>query len=535
MPLLSRLLSLLLPALLLSAGCLPVRDMKFRTHYHEALDLVYADAGEEEAVFLKAHLSGGDVVVFGQDWVVDLPGGFLEGQGQYFDFNRRLVHRGQLRIELDSVELFETNRIPETNHSSRMAALTVLGGLNTALGVYCLAVPKACFGSCPTFYTDGDRDVYRADAEGFSNAIAPGLEYTDIDALPAAGGSTGVFQLTMKNEAYETHNVRSVKLLSAPRGPNQRVYHDPTGHFYLAQGKGLLQMATADEGDIAYLLRSNNGMERFSPSDPDNIRSRESIQLVFDRPEGAGQLGLVAGFRQSLMTTYLLYDAFDRMGNVYSDFLAGASAMDQSGQSIGNALHEQLGGIGVYLLDPRSEEWVFQGEWYETGPIALNHQILLLDTGNAAQEVRVRLELNRGLWRLDYFYLTGVVQEVEPVEILPHKLYAGERENARLLGVLNNPDQHLVSQPGDEYRFEFVLPPVDEEMELFLSSTGYYLVWGRDTWQQESDLRGLWRMRHLPRSYLRKQAKDYKEYEAVMEEAFWNSRVDHQIISNHEE
>ncbi len=515
-------------------ACSPLRDMRFRSHYYDVNDLLHDAAFEKGSYYMKAHLENGGVVLFSEGWDVDLQEEVVAGNGKHFDFNRRFVGDGEISVSLESVVIFETNKMPETNYQSRMAALTVLGGLNTALGVYCLTVPKACFGSCPTFYLDDDFDIHHSRAEGFSNAIAPGLEYTDIDALNIKESTRGTFPLTMKNEAYETHNVRSLKLLAAPRGEGQRVYHTREDRFYLGQRALEPVSAKSATEDVTCLLNKDDQSEYFSLADPNNLKSTEEIILQFDNPRAGQQFGLVGGFRQTLMTTYLLYNAFDHMGNIYGDVLAAVSTADEDTPSIADVLYEQLGGITVLLWNNHDQEWVCQGTWYETGPIAINHQLMLLDDVDADEGIRIKLKMNRGMWRLDYFHLTEIIEEVMPLEIPAARVFSNEQQDDGLLQIVLDEDAYLVSQPGDTYRFEFELPSVHDDYELFLSATGFYMVWGRDEWQKEKDLYSLYQMRHHPGRYLKKHAPAYKEYEKVMEEAFWGSRVKHQIISGQE-
>ena len=518
----------------LCSACSPVRDMRFRAHYHDANDLLFAAAKEGDFPYLKAHLKDGGIVLFSESWSIDNQKETVTGDGQHFDFNRRFIRDGQMTVSLDSVEIFETNKLPRNNDQSRIAALTVLGGLNTALGIYCLAVPKACFGSCPTFYLEDDVDFHYARAEGFSNAIAPGLEYTDIDALNIQAPTAGNFPLIMKNEAYETHNLRSLKLLAVPREEGQRVYHSHDDKFYLARQGVEPASARAGNEDVTYLLKEDDKEEYFSLADSNNLRSSEEIVLQFDNVVNARQLGLVAGFRQSLMTTYLLYNAFDHMGNLYGDMLAAVSTADDDAPTIADVLYEQLGGITVFLWNSHDQEWVCQGTWYETGPIAINHQLKLLDDVDADDHIRIKLKMNRGMWRLDYLHLTEIMEEVVPMEIPVARVFAKDKQDDELLQIMLDQDAYLVSQPGDKFRFEFELPSVYDDYELYLSATGFYMVWGREEWQEEKDLYSLYQMRYHPGRYLKKQAPAFKEYEKVMEEAFWGSRVKHQIISGHE-
>jgi hypothetical protein len=113
---------------------------------------------------------------------------------------------------MDSVLVYEMNK--DLDLPNGAMALAPLAIINVAVGIACLANPKTCFGSCPTFYTE-DGTVFNAKAEGFSNAIAPSLEYGDVDDLNTSTRAEN-FKLIMKNEAQETHCLKAVELWALP-------------------------------------------------------------------------------------------------------------------------------------------------------------------------------------------------------------------------------------------------------------------------------------------------------------------------------
>jgi len=62
--------------------------------------------------------------------------------------NRAIIAEGPLSVFIDSVAIFETNRSPK----ERIAGMAIITALDALLGILCITTPKACFGSCPTFY-----------------------------------------------------------------------------------------------------------------------------------------------------------------------------------------------------------------------------------------------------------------------------------------------------------------------------------------------------------------------------------------------
>src|SRR6185503_12836908 len=117
---------------------------------------------------------------------------------------------------------------PEAVRDDNLVVLGVVGGASLAMTAVCLLNPKACFGSCPTFYVQGEHG-WSLRAEGFSSSIARVLEATDVDALGVVDPPAGRFDLQMTNEALETHVVRWVRVLSAPRPEGVRVLRGEAG------------------------------------------------------------------------------------------------------------------------------------------------------------------------------------------------------------------------------------------------------------------------------------------------------------------
>lgn len=411
--------------------------------------------------------------------------------------------------------------------------MTILTGLDIILGVFCFSNPKACFGSCPTFYINEEDNFHYADAEGFSNAISPSMEYYDIDALNSKGvSSDSSFNLIMKNEALETHCLNKVKILACPVLENQKVYQSPKNQFFVSDSLYELQQAIAEEGNITELLKNKDRIERFSLSDENDLSSKEEIELSFKVGNIEQDLGLILNFRQTLMTTYFIYSAMGYMGDEVGDIFAKIENDTSLIPKLSNGIQKELGGVDIYVWNSVNESWVKQSSFYETGPIAMNQQILPLSHFNVNDDMlRVKLILNKGLWRLDQASVVNIVSETLPIEINPYQVFKENDMDSVGLNNLLKDDEYLISMPGNKFRFEFQLPKTNPNYDLFLYSKGYYLEWMRDSWIKEKDLLTLKQMFDEPKSYLKEQAKSYKDYEAGMEEEFWNSKIETNILS----
>lgn len=506
----------------------------FRSNYKDTNSLIHATNNIQTKPYLKAHLKNGDVCILRDSWIVDTVTNVLTGTGTKYNFNRIKISEGSISIPIDSVAIFETNKKIKNPEAGRIAALSILAGLDVIAGIICISNPKACFGSCPTFYINENDNFHYADAEGFSNAISPSLEYYDIDALDNKPLFQNTFSITMKNEALETHCVNDVKLLAYPRKKGERVYQSPTNDFYLCENNYSLTHASANEGDITTLLKNEDRQERFSFSDENNLSNKEEVFLSFNNVKNADKLGLVLNFRQTLMTTYFIYSAMGYMGDEVGDIFAKMEMNKETKEKLKGGIKKELGNIDIYLWNEQKNEWELQNGVYETGPIAFNRQFIPLDHLSSSSKIKLKLVMNKGLWRIDYVALTNIKDKVKPIEITPTNiLNKGKVDNTALLEI-KNPEKYLISMPGSEYKFNFTLPSADTDYELFLYSKGYYLEWMREHWLKDKDLLKLKQMVDNPKKYLMVEAKNYKRYETTMEHEFWNSKIDTKTFSYYE-
>ncbi|MFM7327429.1 MAG: hypothetical protein ACKO3B_01710, partial [Bacteroidota bacterium] len=292
-------------------------------------------------------------------------------------------------------------------------------------------------------------------------------------------------------------------------------------------------LATAQEGDITSLLRVQDRQERFSLSDPGNLSSKEEVYLTFGPVDGNDSLGLVLNFRQTMMTTYLFYSAMGYMGDQVAEMFALLET-DENKRKQFDSTTKELGGIDCYVLNEDTRQWVLQSGVKETGPIAINRQFIPFGNIRPKGTVKVKLILNRGLWRMDYVSLVNISKRVTPVELSPTSILNKGVPDNEALALIRSPRKHLISMPGNAYNFNFRLPEADTDYELFLYSKGYYLEWMREHWIKDKNLLKLNQMVDHPRKYLRDEASRYKPYETTMEQQFWNSKIDTKTFSYYE-
>ncbi len=463
--------------------------------------------------FLKAHLKNGNVYVL-TDWAADPQS--ISGEGVLLSINREILSEGQFVVTLDSVSIIETNVVKKLPDS--VAALTVLTGISVAVSLACLSNPKACFGSCPTFFiSDGDSLVLQA--EGFSSSIAPYLEATDIDALYRADIDDETVEIEMRNEAFETHVIRQVRLLLLKKPVKGRVVAAGNGEFWEAQSFYPPQVFRTPEGDCTDLVLTFDGRERFSLADSVDLSRRETVDLEFHVPP-IERPGLIIAARRSLLTTYLLYQTLAYMGGDVGQWF---SLADRNRDLVkGKGLWQAMDGMEVMVLDSAGN-WDLVGELTEHGPIATDVHMFRLPTlpeGTA----RMRLRMVKGDWRIDYLALVSLGDQVEPMALQPSDVFYAGLPSGKALASLTDSGAVLVTYPGDTYTLRYDLPRDHQSYELFLESRGYYLEWIRQEWLADEDPALVAQVFFSPGILLKKLAGEFKRVEATMEESFWGSR-----------
>jgi hypothetical protein len=475
---------------------------------------------------LKIHLRDGRLYLL-TDWATSTSssGPSVSGTGRLLGPNREILQQGSFTVPVDSVALFESD---ELRPSPAIAAMTVVTIASAALTFACVSNPKSCFGSCPTFYA-WDEGELRLVAEGFSSSVAPSLIATDVDALVHARAPGPWFELRMRNEAYETHVVDQADLLVAPRGPGERVFAvangGSSGAFRRAGVPVAPSIARADEGDCLETLRALDDRERTSLADSTRLDASEVIELVF--PDvGATDTGLVLTCRQSLLTTYLFYQALAWLGRSAGEWIARLERGDEGTLARIREPGRLLGGIEILVPGSASGDdttWVRAGTVCETGPLAADTRVVALPPA-ARGERTIRLRLTRGAWRIDCANLVALGEAVDPIRVRPSAVMRGSEPDTSALAALLDPRRSVVTLPGDELVLRYRLPDTSAEQEIFLESRGYYLEWMRPEWLAEENPLRAAALFYDPQGTLRSLAPAYKQVEPDMERAFWSSR-----------
>jgi len=511
--------AVMVPVLLLT-GCAPT--MQHRLHAPQRLT-----GGElARSPYLQLHMRDGSFVRL-EPWALDVTGTRVEGTGVRLDRERVEVARGMLTMPVDSVVLCEATTAEGMSPALKAVTIVLVAAAAfvvlslVAFAIACASNPK-CFGSCPTFYVTDGRDPL-LQAEGFSSSIAPSLEATDLDALWRARPRGRTLEVEMRNEALETHVVRSVRLLAARRPPGGRVVATGRGELWRALSLVPPVRATAAEGDVARPLAVVDGIERVSEPDSSDLGARETIELEY--PPAPGPLGLVVASRQTLLTTYLFYETLAAMGPSAGAMLASLERREPGALDRATSLGRALGGLEVQVPG-EDGAWRTVETVSETGPLATDVKLVRLP-GSPTGPVRVRLRAARGLLRLDAALLARLGDRVEPVRLEPVEVRRGAVRDEAARRALLDDSRTVITGPGDNYTLRYDLPGDASRYELFLESRGYYLEWMREAWVKSDDPARLATLILRPERALRELAPAYARERAGVEEWFWKSRYVH--------
>ena len=482
-----------------------------------------------QADYMKVHTKEGSLYLL-QSWHYNENLSLLTGNGNLFDHDRKIVVQGArklhdgsnvfdttFRIMEKDIALIETNSLD--NMSGNLSAITIVGVPFGLLSMFCIIDPKACFGSCPTFYAyDGEDTLLMA--EGFSSSILKVFEKKDIDMLYWAKKGKPYMNIRLTNEALETHVIRYADLLAFPVKNDERVFATKDGRFFKTSHISSPASCIAEEGDCLSLVANMDHTERFSMADSRNLAKREFIEFSFKKVTSE-EYGLIIGSRQTLMTTFLFYQGMAYMGTQAGSYAARIESGDKDLEKRVKDVWDLLGSIEV-LMENENGRWEKVNEIDEMGPIAADVHLVNLPK-SISENINLRLRLTKGLWRIDYLALAKIDGEVTPERIKPAFVKGDMEVDDDVCTLLHDTIKPLVTFPGERYELMYNLPE-GENFEMFIESKGYYLEWMRDEWLAEENLKMAALMFTFPKLYMRMVAPDFKDVEPSMEDKFWGSR-----------
>jgi len=469
---------------------------------------------------IKVHMKNGELFVLSH-WELDNSEKTVNGKGSHFDADRNeILTDAQFSIPISNIALFEGNAIDNNGQTGQIVSMSAVSFLNLFLSVYCASDPKACFGSCPTYYAHNGREL-SLQGEGFSSSMAKVYEAKDLDMLYDAHNQSDTFKLEIRNEALETHMIRFCDLIVIPKDETEKIYASSDYRFYASSKTDQPELCRGNEGDILYQVKEYDKIERYSKADSFNLMKKEFIDLIFKNNHK--DYGLVLTSRQTLMTTYLFYQTMAYFGNTLPYWTTKLENGNRILKNKGLNMYDRLGGIEIFIKTKKNT-WKKIEEIQEMGPIASDFHLIKLPE-IPGDKIHIRLKMTQGLWRIDYLSLAELDYEVFPIRIKPNRLVKQGFDQQKSLKVLNDTSEYLVTLPGEKYIAYYNLPQNESLFEYYLLSKGYYLEWMREEWLKEENKKMMTLLFMRPNKYLKEMAPKFKKVEPIIENFFWRTKI----------
>jgi len=328
------------------------------------------------------------------------------------------------------------------------------------------AVPRPA-PSCPFLYSyDGKQYVF--DSETYANAIARGLERTDVDNLDHLRPVNGKYRLLLANDRDETDYTDAVNLLVVDHAIGTRAIPDVSGAVRI--------VGTATEPvDIAVRTA-------------DTIPGRSGWDLTFRRPEAAPDtLALVLTLKNSYVAPFVLQHTVGLLGSdVYAWYASMRSLMPralvQSWIQREGFLEVRLPGSGA--------DWRTVARIPDVGPAIAKTVVVLLNARHwTGDTIRVRLESSPGLWLMDRAELAADMGRAETIRLRPTRAVNQlGRDVASLLSAADG--KYHVALRGERVELEFdagsQVPGLTRT--VLASTTGHYYMKVDDTAAPRRDI-----------------------------------------------
>jgi hypothetical protein len=362
------------------------------------------------------------------------------------------------------------------------------GAAITPLSIYCIANPKACFGSCPTVYTRNG-DNWEFQTELFSYSISRLLESEDLDRLNYRISSGAPFTLRVANEALETHNINLMQLIAVRHAAGTMAFPTADGDFVTvrelraplsavnSEGRDILQPVQFWD-DQAY--RSDSALVREVKSG----RTSDWIDVRVRPPHRSRSATIVLRLKNTLLSTVLFYEVVLGTQGVEAVDWTRRMNSDRPYAALFRSVYSQFSGLKI--LAWRGDSWRMMGSVPDAGPVGWKPVAINVPIEDE-NELRIRVEFFPDNIMIDYlaFDFDSGENQILASEVPPYAVTdkAGDLR-PEILALLQRDDlRYLVTEPQDVYRFLYELPTAGEgEMTLFVRSKGYYTEWIRGSW-----------------------------------------------------
>ncbi len=510
---------LLLILLLIFNKCYP-------TYQAARVNVDSLKTGTYSDIQAKLYKSDNTIILFPDGFSVDNK--FIRGNGIITDNNTYQQRWQVIDLPLDSITAMTTYE--ETTSGARYFGSFLLGLTGpplTFLGIYCIACPKCCFGSCPIVYAYNGKD-YNLEAELFSECISKQLENNDIDLLREKITSD-TLKLKITNEALETHYINKFEVAIAAHPKGTELYPTIDNKLLLVSEK-VTPITVVDKSgnDITDLLiNDDNKFYRSGVKKISELKKGPIFDWVDIKIPASKNLPtkLVLKYRNTLLSTTLLYNVV--LGSQGAAGLDWTKKMNEDAvyASQFKMVYDEFSGIKIKIFNNGS--WDNLGEFKDAGPLNWKYIAVNLPAYNS-DTLLLRLEFIPDNFMIDYIAIdtTASPQDIKTKIIYPCEITDG-RGNLRdsLLEYIKNDDlNYLKTEPGDSYYLNYNVPGKNNcEETALIYSKGYYNEWIRGSWINNKDARYTFNLYDIQGtlSYL---ADSWIENSEILEREFFHSR-----------
>ncbi|MBK8945995.1 MAG: hypothetical protein IPM32_12095 [Ignavibacteriae bacterium] len=497
----------------------------FPTYKVTSLNLDTLSDGKHFNVQAKIFKNDNSIVLF--------PNGFTSseniiiGEIEKFNFSSKEKYIQKITIPFDSISAmitYEDSTKSESYFASFLLGLT--GPPLTILGIYCIACPKCCFGSCPTIYSfDGNN--YNLEVELFSECISKQLENNDLD-LFQQNISSDTLKLKITNEAMETHYINKFEISCAEYSNNKKVFPSIENKIISFTNLFEIQKISSKNGNqISHLIsKDDNNYYRTGVEKVSELKNGPYFDYIdFEIPKNATKI--LVKYRNTLLSTTLLYDIV--IGSQGLDAINWIDKMnnDPIYASQFKTVYELFSGMKAKLITKNNEIEV--GRFLDAGP--LNWKYLAMEVPKNKSEINIlRLEFIPDNFMIDYIaydttnYVDG---EIEISTLTPNKILDNAGNPCPNLWefIINDDEKYLKTEPGDAYElFYNITQKENKSKSIFIKSKGYYNEWIRGNWINEKNPIYTFNLFDI-NGTLRKLAESWKENHDLLEEEFFKSKI----------
>lgn len=434
----------------------------------------------------KVFKSDNSIILFPDGFNVDNKS--IWGEGILPDNNSFKPPKQHIALPLDSITAMITYE--ETTNGGRYFASIFLGLTSvplTFLGVYCIACPKCCFGSCPTIYTYDGKE-YNLEAELFSECISRQIEDNDMDLLRQKI-IDDTLKLKITNEALETHFINKFEVVVAEHPTGTELF--PTIDNKLLFVSKTLPVAFAlskDGKNLTDLLaKDDNKYYRSGVNKVNELRNGPVFDWIDIKVPLQKNLitKMIMKYRNTLLSTTLLYDVV--IGSQGAAGLEWINKMnnDPVYASQFKMIYDTFSGIKIKLFD--NKVWKDLGMVKDAGPLNWKYISAQLPASNS-DSLLIRLEFIPDNFMIDYIAFdttSSANNNIETKIIYPVEVTDGNGNNSdSLLSYINDDDlNYLKTEPGDSYYLNYNIPANNNcEQTVLIRSKGYYNEWIRGGW-----------------------------------------------------